>query len=437
MDAPSARMQLPSLVPTLALATAQPSPALPTRTVATAVPVAPPTTVAPAITMAPAITVAPAITMAPPTTVAPPLSHVDLVKGPDVLYTGKPTEMKLFWQGRAGQAFRVDWGTDAQYGAGSQPVSAYDAENHLYAITLAGLQPDTRYLYRVVVNNQAAEGSFRSAPLSSALLSSAPLSGASDLKFVAYGDTRTHPEIHEAVAAGVLGLVKADPAYQTLELLTGDLVSDGSSQAAWDSEFFDPGLRNIRAELATLAVLPVIGNHEAGSPLFSRYFPLPYVDAHYWSFDYGPAHFVMLDQYSEFGAGSAQYNWLKADLAATRQPWKIVTLHEPGWSAGGGHPNNATVQDDLQPLFEQYGVALVLGGHLHYYARAEVRGVTHLTLGTGGAPLYPAEPNMPDIVTTYLGAGYARFAIHGATLDAWFVDTSGQVRDRFTLLAKQ
>jgi len=56
----------------------------------------------------------------------------------------------------------------------------------------------------------------------------------------------------------------------------------------------------------------------------------------YWSFDYGPIHFVMLDAYTSYGAGSPQYNWLKADLAASTKTWKIIAIHEPGWSAGGG-----------------------------------------------------------------------------------------------------
>jgi len=34
----------------------------------------------------------------------------------------------------------------------------------------------------------------------------------------------------------------------------------------------------------------------------------------YWSFDYGPAHFTIVNQYSTYSVGSAQYNWLKNDL---------------------------------------------------------------------------------------------------------------------------
>ncbi|MBK9777870.1 MAG: hypothetical protein IPP62_16195 [bacterium] len=77
---------------------------------------------------------------------------------------------------------------------------------------------------------------------------------------------------------------------------------------------------------------------------------------------------------------------------SSNKPWRFVVLHEPGWSAGGGHPNNAAVQAYLQPLFVQYGVSIVFTGHNHYYARAVVDGVNHITTGGGGGPLHTPVP---------------------------------------------
>jgi hypothetical protein len=196
---------------------------------------------------------------------------------------------------------------------------------------------------------------------------------------------------------------------------------------------FSPSLTNIRTELANMADLPVMGNHEGSGGLFARYFPMPFVASRYWSFDYGPLHVVMMDQYTSYSAGSAEYNWIKSDLAGTTKKWKVVVLHEPGWTANGGHTNNTTVQNAYQPLFEQYGVALVLGGHNHYYARAVVNGIPELTIGTGGAPLYAPAGGQADIVTTYKGNGYAKFSISGSTLTGWFVASSGNVVDTFTV----
>jgi hypothetical protein len=177
----------------------------------------------------------------------------------------------------------------------------------------------------------------------------------------------------------------------------------------------------------------VIGNHEGSGNLFKRYFPMPFVAGRYWSFDYGPMHVIMMDQYTSYSSGSAQYNWIKSDLAATTKKWKIVVLHEPGWTAGGGHNNNTTIQNTYEPLFEQYKVAVVLGGHNHYYARASVNDVQHLTIGTGGAPLYSPASGQPNIVKTYKGNGFVKFDINGSTLTGSFVDVGGTIRDTFTV----
>jgi hypothetical protein len=111
----------------------------------------------------------------------------------------------------------------------------------------------------------------------------------------------------------------------------------------------------------------------------------------------------------------------------------MVVFHEPGWSAGGGHANNTTVQNDLQPLFAQYGVAIIFAGHNHYYARASVNGVTHLTMGGGGAPLYSPASGQPNIVKTYKGYSFGEFTISGSTLTAKILSSSGATVDSFTI----
>jgi hypothetical protein len=152
-----------------------------------------------------------------------------------------------------------------------------------------------------------------------------------------------------------------------------------------------------RTQTANIPHMGVRGNHEGGATYWKRYWPQPYQPGGlYFSFDYGPMHVVMLDQYTSYNAGSTQYNWLRDDLAASTKKWKFIVLHEPGWSAGGGHGNNTTVQRDIQPLAEQYGVAIIFGGHNHYYARATVNGVQHLTVGGAALPLR----RRPNIITS-------------------------------------
>jgi hypothetical protein len=412
----------PSATPTRSAT--QPNPtATPTRTPAPLNPSATPTRTAtlPNPSPTPIRTTMP--TVPAPTATQPGLSPVTLTKGPDLLYSGTNTQMKLFWQWTSNTTFRVDWGTSLSYGSSSQSISAYDSTNYLYAYTITGLNPGTKYYYRAVVGNQYAAGSFMTAPASNA----------TSVKFISYGDNRSNPSIQNNIAGMVNQLIQSDPAYQTFNLVCGDLVSNGDSDSTWVSEMFSPSFGNIRAELANLAYLPIMGNHEGSGSLFLRYFPQPYVAAGYWSFDYGPVHVVLMDQYVSYGVNSAEYNWVKNDLATTTKPWKVVMFHEPGWSANGGHGNNSTIQTAYQPLFEQYHVDLVIAGHNHYYARAMVNGIPELTIGTGGAPLYTPQSGQPNIVFTYKGNGYAKFAINGNTLTGWFIASNGSTVDTFSV----
>jgi hypothetical protein len=330
--------------------------------------------------------------------------------------------MRVAWQWTANSAFTVQWGTSTSYGS-SASVSAYDTTNHLYKYDITGLSPSTRYYYRILTGSQCASSNFFSAPAASA----------TSTKFFSYGDTRTNGSQHNTLAGQVDAAFAADPAFQTLNINVGDWVSS-NAESAWTGEWFASAYTSLRKQDASLSDIGVRGNHEGSATLWKQYWPEPFQSGGlYWSLDYGPMHVVMLDQYTSYSAGSAQYNWLKADLAASTKKWKMVVLHEPGWSAGGGHGNNTTVQNDLQPLFVQYGVAIVFGGHNHYYARASVNGVTHLTLGGGGAPSYTPASGQPNIVKTYKGLSFGEFTISGSTLTAKILSSSGATVDSFTI----
>ncbi len=302
-------------------------------------------------------------------------------------------------------------------------MTARDTTNYLYQYDFTGLIPGTKYYYRVVTGSQCVSGSFYAAPAASA----------TSVKFFSYGDTRTNGSIHNGLAAQVNAAYAADPAFQSLNLNVGDWVSS-DSESAWTAEWFVSSYTALRKQDANLADIGVRGNHEGAATYWKRYWPEPFNSGGlYWSFDYGPMHVTLIDQYTSYSAGSAEYNWIKNDLAASTKTWKMVVLHEPGWSAGGGHGDNTTVQTDLQPLFQQYGVAIVFGGHNHYYARASVNGVTHLTVGGGGAPLYTPSSTYPNIVKTYQGYSFGEFSINGNVLTANIVNSSGAVVDSFSI----
>ena len=348
---------------------------------------------------------------------------VILTKGPTLIYTGDNTRMRVFWQWTSNATFQMEWGTGTGYSSGNAAVNPTNTSTHLYTYDITGLIPGTKYNYRVMTGPQCSSGTFYAAPAATA----------TSVKFVSYGDTRTNVGIHNGLAGQVVSLFESDPAFQTLNINVGDWVSD-DTDSAWMSEWFDPAYTSLRTQDANLADIGVRGNHEGGAAFWKQYWPEPFQPGGlYWSFDYGPMHIAMLDAYTAYNASSAQYNWLQADLAASIKSWKFVVIHEPGWSAGGGHANNTTVQNDLQPLFVQYGVSILFAGHNHYYARASVNGITHLTLGGGGAPQFTPVSGQPNIVVTSKSYSFGEFSISGNTLTAKVVDDSGATIDTFSI----
>jgi hypothetical protein len=159
-----------------------------------------------------------------------------------------------------------------------------------------------------------------------------------------------------------------------------------------------------------------MGNHDVyeynGSTAFVNVFVNPANATNpaerelYYSFDYGNAHFVVLNNYYGLSSTtSAQYAWLQNDLATTTRFWKFVFFHEPAYATDSSQKPRDGSAKVLAPLFEQYGVDIVFQGHWHYYERMKpllngqvstvaAGGVVYMVTGGGGAGLF-AVGNQP------------------------------------------
>jgi hypothetical protein len=347
-----------------------------------------------------------------------PAAHAAVKKTPFLIYNGTNTQMVVRWQLDASQTCTIQWGLDTDYDAGSAQTTEYGTD-HQHQYTITGLTPGTTYYYTV---DSVGVGSFVTAPPSTATA----------VKFFAYGDTRSQPNVQSAVDGRMLSTLTADPAFQTMALHVGDWVS-GDSESAWTSEFFNLSYANLTSFHASVPQMGCRGNHEGGGIVYGKYYPYPYVAGFYWSFDYGPAHVAVVDQYTTYTPGSAQYTWLTNDLATTLKPWKLMLFHEPGWGAGTGHGDNTTVQTYLQPVCEAYNVRLVFAGHNHNYARCAVNGVQHLTVGGGGAPLHGVDLGYPNVVVAESSYGHAEITIDGPVLSARIIRTNGSVLEAFSV----
>lgn len=324
--------------------------------------------------------------------------------------------------------------------------TALDYDVHQHEAVVTGLAPATTYPYDVFVGGvdaNAAPDAFRTAPPR----------GSGSVRFVIFGDSGTGSAAQQAIAARLeadtfdLAGHAGDVAYG-IGNGTGD-----ASHATYLSWFF--GI--YRTWLRRTPFLPSPGNHDtresnAWGRAYLDVFVLPadagagpYPDhaERYYSYDYGPVHFVVLDTeraLSDAGRRAEQLRWLEADLQATTQPWKVAYFHRSPFSSGE-HGPDPDIQAWFGSLFERYGVQLVMSGHEHGYERTVPwrlsedpahQAVTYVVTGGGGGPLY----TMGRSDWTAASASrhhYVRTTIAGCTAQIDAIDATGTIFDAHTL----
>lgn len=356
----------------------------------------------------------------------PPPPKPIVRKEPYLTYGGKNSEMNLSWQLRETKVCQVSIGTDNTYSLGSYETTEY-GNDHQHMYTFTNLIPGTKYYYKVTADNQTIENTFFAAPNDNE----------QNLKFLSYGDSRSFPDAHNLLAAAINSTFAEG--YQTLAVCVGDYCDNGGEEESWDNEYFSPDLKNVRKLMGSVALQGTIGDHEDdgdGGKLYRKYFNYEYQNpfGKNFAFNYGPALFISIDQFSSMAKSGAQYKWIENLLATTTKKWKFAFMHFPGWSTGA-HDNNTTVQNVLQPLFEKYKVSIVFTGHNHIYARGTVDGVKHVTTGGGGAPLYDPRPDNenPNIEAYKKDYHYCKINIEGDKLTFQAVLMDGTVFDEFTM----
>ncbi|MCD6573690.1 MAG: metallophosphoesterase, partial [Thermoplasmata archaeon] len=195
---------------------------------------------------------------------------------------------------------------------------------------------------------------------------------------IIYGDSRGKWDNwkHAKEVASAINMEKPD-----IVIHCGDLVEDGRETEQWDEwlDFMMPLMQN-----ATL--FTALGNHERNASRYYEIFALPNNEMWY-SFYYGPCHFIILDNYAPWDETSSQYKWLERELAKPAT-FKIVCFHEPIYCSGGHSPRK-DIRKVWEPLFIKYDVDIVFQSHNHYYQRTNpIDGIIYVVSGGGGAPLY-------------------------------------------------
>lgn len=307
--------------------------------------------------------------------------------------------------------------------------------SHQVAVT--DLAPGTAYTYRV--GDAAAD-------LWSEPCSFVTDDGDGSFSFITIADVQASSDENFAHAALTLqaALETLPEAEFTVNL--GDYVNDNTNDE-WDWYFKNFAFANNR-----LTHVPVAGNHDGNITNklntfnFRNTFCLDRSDNEslegvYYSFDYGNAHFAVLNTNDMYPMSQAQKNWLVNDMSNSAATWKILLMHRSLYSAGKNinKPDTIVMRDVLLPLIDQLDIDLVLSGHDHMYMRTaqvygdkRVENVTYVTESFRGEDTRFAVDPEGTVYVIPSTAGTKRYAVNDNAIDPihGVADVEFSTRDR-------
>ena len=182
----------------------------------------------------------------------------------------------------------------------------------------------------------------------------------------------------------------------------------------------------------------VLGNHDVaeGAPksLPIQYEKSYHLDSTFYSFNQQNVHFLIMNSEIPFDKNTPQFSFVNSDLSKASSDsnikWIIVSFHSPMYTSKSHHTALTDLRDIYHPLFDKYGVDLVLQGHNHNYQRSfpikfnsqtpsnpiisdsskntynSPDGEIYVIAGTGGRGIYPLENKESFISNQYEGYGF-------------------------------
>lgn len=201
-----------------------------------------------------------------------------------------------------------------------------------------------------------------------------------------------------------------------------------------------------------------LGNHDTGGELLQDYMDEFRLDKPYYSFNYRNAHFIALSTELNMPDEAEQLKFVKKDLLRTKTneniDWIIIFFHKPFYSAGDSKITD--MRRNYHPLFQNFGVDLVIQGHLHNYQRTypllynddrnskpivsdkeqsyyhDPSGIIFVIAGTGGKSLNSVN-NEPYLASTYEGYGCINVEIEGKSMNVEYYSDTNNTIDKFLI----
>ncbi len=314
------------------------------------------------------------------------------------------------------KAVVVEYGETAEYGARARSVYevATNGKTYVHRVLLRGLKPSTRYHYRVSHDGEVTKDtSFLSAALPG-----------TPFTFAFTSDFQSTAQVQDHL---VVLLLNHKPDFL---LYGGDMAGNGEKYHMWKEHFFNKQSRLI----SQIPFFGCVGNHDRWTKNTWAFLQGPYPldpQAEFYSFEYGDAHFLILNTQVNTTMSYAQAKFARQSLAANRLPWSIVAFHKSAFCAGG-HEEDRDMVIMTREIFEPAGVDIVLTGHNHFYQHNLVNGVHHFVMGPAGARLRP--PHLAEYTQKAVkGYNFGLFTVTPESLKLTVYGAENKVLDTLEL----
>lgn len=245
-----------------------------------------------------------------------------------------------------------------------------NADKYFHKITVNNLEANTTYEYTVGTGEDTFSGKFKTAPAS----------GSKDkFKFAYIADTQVSNESNaKALGATFAEINKMDDL--SFVYIAGDITDKSTTEAQWEYLFNNDGLSpNGGQDMFSNNLISVVqGNHDNNT--LTRHINAPAESGNVvYSYDYGPATFIMLNleeaRYNADAREEQKQHLINAvNDAKARNQWTLVGFHKSIYT-GASHITDSDVIEARKywaPIFSELGVDVVMQGHDHVYSRGFV-----------------------------------------------------------------
>ncbi len=359
-----------------------------------------------------------------------------------------PSQMQVSWATPGQTDSAVEYGLEEDLSNSVDgEEECYDHDMVFHTATMTGLDAASNYSYRV------GDGSSWSS-----VFQFSTYDPSQPVEFYGFGD---HGMSSDAL---IIGDMIAEKPLDLL-ILSGDISYANGDQAVWDDYF-----RENQPSMSTMPWMVVPGNHENetgyGYDAYETRFEIPNDSGTdmYHAFTVGPVRFIGISTEHDFSSPSTQHSWLKSELSAANSdrdntPWLVVYGHKPMYTShgdGGGHDINETIRQQLEALFVDNQVDIIIWGHDHFYERtwpvidsvvqekgtyrkggefAGSHAPIHLIVGTAGRGSYDYSEEQPEwSLYREKSHGLMRFNASMESMLVEYIRYDGIIGDSFILL---